>query len=164
MDIHPADKARSFVRRISEGIPLLPYRIREFVRKAKENPVEAAKHPAVWGTGGVIGAILVALFIGWLGGLFVPSVEGEAGEGVSSEQALFRVQCINRDCGHGWNITEKADYDNWPIRCPQCRQKTGHRLYRCPNPECNKWVVPTEGPDGHRICPACKQPIPAADD
>ena len=96
----------------------------------------------------VVGGLILAM-----ASLATPSDPGV--EASAAIKVVFRARCAEPSCGHRWDFTDRADFDDWPVPCPVCGRKSGRRLVRCPAAQCGKWVIPLEAPDGARRCPDC---------
>jgi hypothetical protein len=101
---------------------------------------------------GLGAAVVLAVFLGVVEGL-APAPSGQVGQ--PSRVGTFQIACTDEECGHRWALTERLDFDDWPVRCPRCGQRTGYRLVRCPDPDCGKWGPAQVDESGRRTCPHC---------
>jgi len=113
--------------------------------------------PAIrYATYAVGGIILVSVF-GWFAGLLAPPPP--AGARAEATTADFHVVCTNPSCGIHFAVRRPFGFDDFPVRCPKCKQETGFPARRCVSKTCNgKWVVP-EKVDGVLRCPICGTPF-----
>ena len=74
--------------------------------------------------------------------------------------ADFHVVCTRPECGHHWVINRELGFDDFPIVCPKCQNRTGAEARRCNSKQCGgRWVSPTWR-DCVRVCPRCGQKFP----
>lgn len=69
----------------------------------------------------------------------------------------FQVLCTNEQCGEEFVINRPFKFDDFPVDCPRCHQKTGCRALRCYSKTCRGLVVPTDIIRGNSVCRRCNQ-------
>lgn len=80
-----------------------------------------------------------------------------------AKTADFHVLCTNPSCGRHFVINRKFNFDDFPVPCPVCKQKTGQQAMRCSSKQCGgQWVVPKTTQDRLR-CPICAEDLGKAD-
>jgi len=63
-----------------------------------------------------------------------------------ASSADFHVICANPYCGAHFVIRREFGFDDFPVTCPHCKQKTGFRAVPCTADDCTQqWVLPEPG-------------------
>ncbi len=150
MPVEKDSKIAKWIAAIREGLPALRAHFDEWKDAVREEPTLIWATPAIRYTAyGLVGLIVVGVLV-WSAGLFHPAEVAPP-----AETANFHVLCTAPGCAHHFVINREFDFDDFPVICPQCEQKTGQRAVRCLSKTCNGcWVVPTKRDHQYR-CPFC---------
>lgn len=65
--------------------------------------------------------------------------------------ATLYVACTNPECRATYRTQQLMDFDDWPLECEKCGQKTVYRAQRCR--ECRRWFANVPGEKS--TCPHC---------
>ena len=131
----------------------LPSRWTDLKEQIRQDPkVLLQTHAARALLFGVGAAVVLVVLLGVVEGL-APAPSSQTSK--PSRVGTFQVVCTDEQCGHRWVLTKRLDFDDWPVRCPDCGQMTGYRLVRCPDPDCGRWVSGQVDESGRRTCPHC---------
>lgn len=116
----------------------------------REEPALIWQTPAIRYSVYGVGAFLGLCTLLWGLSLFhPPRVEPPA------RTADFHVVCTNAACARHFVINRKFGFDDFPVLCPACQQKTGQQALRCASKACGgKWVVPKQQGDEY-VCSRC---------
>lgn len=158
MDLKLNQRITEAVEAVRVWLPNAPQHLRAFVEECRADPMAMLRTTAARVTIIASSGLVLAIVIYSVGEWIAPSDKmGETAEIVS-----VRVRCMNPKCA--WHKTSTqikvdVDFDDWPTKCSQCKQKTLYPLRRCHNSKCRKWVVPITKPDGSMRCPKCGAPM-----
>lgn len=158
MDLKLNQRIAQAVEAVRVWLPNAPQQFRAFVEECRADPMAMLRTPAarvmIIASSGLVLAVVIYSVGEWV----APSQN----MGQTAETVSVRVRCMNPQCP--WNkgsvqVKMDVDFDNWPAKCSQCKQKTLYPLRCCHNSKCRKWVVPITKPDGSMRCPACGAPM-----
>jgi hypothetical protein len=106
----------------------------------------------------VLGGLVLIWIIHWAVNLAVPPKPASARPEATT--ADFHVICTHHDCGNHFVIRREFGFDDFPVSCPRCNQKTGQRAVSCNSEACRgRWVAPAGDPKSLR-CPYCSGRFP----
>lgn len=140
-----------------EWLPTQRRRLEEWWSAVRAEPRLAWETPqvryGVFGLG-IVAAVLVVASL--FNALTLPPPAAARPEATT---ANFHVVCSNPTCGHHFLIVGKFGFDDFPVNCPRCNQKTGQRALRCKSSVCQGRYVPTVEKDGQLHCRICDAPL-----
>lgn len=137
---------------IRQQAPVVRQHVRAWLTECRENPA------LIWETAAVryaayllCGAILLVA-TSWLTAALSPLPQDASKRAATAD---FHVLCTNSACGRHFVIQRKFGFDRFPVTCPGCGQKSGHRARACHSAACNgRWVLPQVAGRTQK-CPAC---------
>ena len=136
-----------------EWLPAQWERVKEWTSVVRAEPALVWETPAVRYTAFALAVLLGVWLLVWAVSLLEPPGAAEMQAGNST--VGFHVVCSNRECGRHFMITREEDFDDFPVQCPFCKQKTGQHAMRCLSPTCQgTYVIPIEV-DGELRCSEC---------
>jgi predicted RNA-binding Zn-ribbon protein involved in translation (DUF1610 family) len=135
--------------RVRDEWQALPGRWRAWRADFDEDPTLIWRTPVVRIIGIVILGIGLLLLGQWLITGLSPTSGGAFAE--ATPTATLYVACTNTQCRHHFTITTPMDFDEWPVTCPECGEKTAYRASRCP--DCGQWFAVVPG--AAKACPHC---------
>jgi len=102
---------------------------------------------------GFVLLIVVALIaIDWLVTALTPG-GAQGSRETATPLATLYVACADPECRAHYTVQKPMDFDDWPLTCNQCGQKTIYRAQRCP--VCGHWCAL---PAGQSLeCPFCAE-------
>ncbi|MCO6436460.1 MAG: hypothetical protein J5J06_05180 [Phycisphaerae bacterium] len=137
--------------------PVLRQHFRAWIAACQENPHMIWEAAPVRYATYALGAVVLLWSASWLTTAINPLPQEASERAVTAD---FHLLCTNPQCGYHFVIQRKFGFNDFPVTCPKCEQKTGHRARPCYSPACGgRWVVPhTDG----RVerCPRCGQTFP----
>jgi len=146
-----------WVEALRGQFPRARHIVKEWIDACREEPGLIWATPAVrYITYVVVGALLLVI-TSFTSSLLEPAAPAAAGPLATS--ADFYVICRNPECEHHFMVNKPFRFDDFPVTCPKCRQKTGARAQRCNSEHCRGfWIVPEET-EGKMVCPQCGTPM-----
>jgi hypothetical protein len=142
---------------VRERVPILRARLVEWAGACREEPVLLWHTPAVRYGLYLIGLLIVAWSATWIVRAAAPAPPTGAKE--RADTADFHVVCTSPSCGEHFVIHRRFGFDDFPVPCPACKQKTGSAARLCASSTCRgRWVVPIPRGDAI-ICPHCGEPF-----
>ena len=156
----PARTAAMNERRFS-ALADLPHAIR---RQWTDLPVNyrqwrddlKADHSLFWRTTAVRIGLWILLGVAVLIGLrALMGISGFSAVGPLREEptplATLYVACTSPVCRHPYVSRQAMDFNDWPLKCPQCEAESVYRAHLCP--ECREWYA--IAPQTPGACPTC---------
>jgi len=141
-----------------EQVPVLRRRLLDWVDNCKEEPY------LIWETAAVrYGTYVIAgLVVMW--GCSVAthmlSTTLPADAQALSSTGDFPVLCSDEKCAQHFIIHRPFGFNDFPVRCPKCKQLSGQSARHCMSSTCDgRWVIPIETYGGMR-CPNCRELFP----
>lgn len=138
--------------------PVLHERLAIWWTAVREEPRLAWETTAVRYVVYVIGAVVLWRTVAW--GIWFISPPPPPDAKPQATTADFHVLCTEPRCGTHFVIHRAFGFDDFPVECPQCKQRTGQAARLCNSPTCDgRWVVPFLR-DGTKTCPYCGSVFP----
>lgn len=143
---------------IKRQAPVLREHLLDWSQAVREEPTLLWHTPAIRYAVYLLVGVLLVTTVGWgVNMLTPPPPPGAKPEATTAD---FHVLCTNPACGVHFAVRRPFGFDDFPVVCPHCHEKSGFAARRCPSPTCKgRWVVP-ERIDGGTRCPICKTPFP----
>ncbi|MFH0980893.1 MAG: hypothetical protein V2A79_05070 [Planctomycetota bacterium] len=159
MPVQKESKLGLWLTVLREGWLSVRARFDEWKDAVCENPALIWATPAVRYATYTVGGLIALWVLTWgLGKLQPPSTARPP-----AKTADFHVRCTNPACGDHFVINRKFGFDDFPVVCPKCKQKTGAQAWRCVSSTCHsRWVVPVMQ-DAEYRCPHCGGSLGKAD-
>ena len=125
-------------------------RLGEWKDAVREEPALIWQTTAIRYTVYALGGFMALFSVLWLLSLFQPAEVRPP-----ARTADFHVLCTNRACGRHFVINRKFNFDDFPVVCPECQQKTGYQAMRCTSKQCGgRWVI-SKAQAGDYRCSQC---------
>ena len=136
-----------------EWLPAQWTRLKDWFSAVRAEPHLFWQTPQVRYGGIAVGVLVAVWFLAGLARMLEPANAREMQPQATT--ATFHVLCTNPDCKHHFLVERKFGFDDFPVQCPRCKQKTGQHAVRCVSTLCGgKYVAPIEM-DGELRCPEC---------
>lgn len=135
-----------------EWVPAQWRNLSAWGQAAREEPRLIWETPQVRYVAYGVGAIVGVGVLVWLTGTLDTTPKSAQPR---AKTADFHVICLEGDCGYHFLVNRKFGFDRFPVACPHCQERTGHRAQRCHSPACaGKYVAPIES-EGELTCASC---------
>ena len=150
MPVSKESKISAWLTALREGWPSVRAHFNEWKEAVREEPRLIWQTPAIRYSVYVIAGVAAIWTLTWALSLMAPAEVKPM-----ARTADFHVLCTNPGCGNHFIINRKFGFDDFPVVCPKCQQRTGERAARCVSPTCHgRWVVPVVR-EGEYYCPIC---------
>ncbi len=151
------NRLAEWVLTVRERAPLVRERFGDWLHAVREEPYLLWDTSAVRYATYTVGAVVAALILSTVPGMFVPARPEEAKK--TATTADYRVICTRESCGHQFIINRKFGFRKFPMPCAACQKNTGVQARLCTSQTCNrKWVAPVEQ-NRRWYCPHCGEPF-----
>ncbi|MBK9118205.1 MAG: hypothetical protein IPM18_01190 [Phycisphaerales bacterium] len=143
-------KLAELPHQLRDGLTQAPQRWRDWRTRYREDPGIFWHGPIPRLAGLIILALLAFFLVQWLiDGLAPP---GDRNRSATAQTAVLYTICNNPACGVSGQTQQALNFNDWPITCTSCSQKTTYRATRCS--DCRRWVAFLNGMPG--ACPTCR--------
>lgn len=138
---------------IRKQTPIVREHFAVWLEAVREEPRLAWETSAVRYTVYVLAGVVLVWLATALTGMLIPPPPPSARAAATT--ADFHVVCSDPPCGYHFVINRKFGFDDFPVKCPQCKRETGVSARRCNSASCGgRWVAPVRTDQGLR-CPVC---------
>lgn len=139
---------------IREHLQAVPERWRAFRDRLRDDPGAVLHSPVVRVAALILLGLLLLLLAGWLvRGLTPPGPAGMAEE--ATPWAMLYVACTKPNCLASAAIKCARDFDDWPVECEKCGEKSAYRAQPCA--KCGRWFAAAPGHTA--ACPHCAREV-----
>ena len=138
---------------LRQNAPIAREQFKEWMGEIRAEPYLLWEMPAIrFAAYGVIGLVATWVVVLSVNLLTPPPPPGAR---QAAETADFRVVCADPTCGYNFVIKREFGFDDFPVKCDQCKQETGTQGRRCYSALCEgRWVAPLKVEDRLK-CPMC---------
>lgn len=154
MPVEKDPKLGMYIDALKAWLPSVRLRAAEWVEACREEPALIWQTPAVrylvYTCGGMVALWIVLALIGSMAPKDVVP---------RARTADFHVVCTNPSCGKHFVINRKFGFDDFPVDCPRCQQRTGEQAVRCTGgPRDGAWVPAKLNDQGQLVGALCDVP------
>ncbi len=149
MSSRPPDLGK-LPHQIRAQLEAAPERLRELRERFRDDPGALVHSPVTRVVVVAILGIAALLAAGWLVRGLAPGGTTAVNEDATSWSVLY-VACTNPNCLATATIHRERSFNEWPVVCETCKEKSAYRAQTCPNCERSYAVEPGKP----NTCPHC---------